>query len=278
MNSLLKIKEFFLLIKNKFIEQGVYYYNIILGNFHSVVKKNNKNSTLLSPVVSEQVAELPPLKNNDQDIVVFSSPNVPGNNQGEPVVLNSDPSANRLGLAMTPPPGETFIEDVFSTVPQPQYHQEKIKLGATSYPNKIAPTQLQSINQSVVADTANQAISILSSEDITPLTTESVAQVDSSVEKKFNYQQLEIKDANVENNQSLLPDLSNLEKQKNSNIQSSVVGVDQGLVNKVFNASGSNTQSRSFKKETRQRNDYKDHKTTSGSLTKKKKKKKKNKT
>ncbi len=254
---------YFDIVKNYFLE---FYNNIIIKNLNYILNfskekfkkpklkiNNNIDNKVLSTEVSSAIANLPPLKDENVNVVLFTSPEPSTGGDKEFInqittQINQLPNNNNGIL-----PGETMIDDVFSAERLQANNREKLKLGASSYPNKIVPIQQQSsLSNNIQLDI--NSIPIINTEDIQLPAVNNNAVIEKSSTDKipFKYQSLESNIVDNKNNDSLLPDLSNLARQRV--VAASTVGIESGMVNQVFVPMGNTIQSKASKGRKREKN------------------------
>jgi hypothetical protein len=213
-----------------------YFNTIIENNFKTISKKNNSNE-VVKTVVSNEVAALAPVDNGQVQVVSFTTPQpvVPLANQADITVkidANNKPIAQAVAI-----PGESFIEDVFNKEHPVPLVEEKDKIGASSYPQRINP-QYAIDNQLQVPPVPidpNAPISLLASENIKLPDIVPVDAKESEEKLQFRYQKIDQSDlSDINTDDKLLPDLPDLVQQRPSNSSGLGTQMKEGVV--AFNA------------------------------------------
>lgn len=224
----------------------VYYYNLIFKKDAIISKdikknENSKKDVVLSNQVSVTVAGLPPLQNQNPEVVVFSSPDIVIGSATNilprivPTVNTNQLLNNNTGI-----PEETVIDDVFSMPHLQGNNYEKNKLGASSYPTRIIPMQ-----NKINPNDNNQFdpnVQILSSEDIAIPNQNDSNDKENQEISLFQYKALEKNSTDGEQGDKLLPDLSNLAQQRTKSSVATGIDTSQESV-RVFTATSSSGQS-----------------------------------
>jgi hypothetical protein len=247
---------------NEIYNQGIasidYYFKLIFKNepikIKNNISKNKKEINSTNTVVSEDIAQIKPIVDGGTTAIKFTSPDSNNN-----IKVTSGVDASQQKTLITDNigiPGETKIEeDIFTKEHKKILQEEKQKLGASSYPQKINKDQTIVSIQPIIEAPVNTQIDLLTTENLSIPEIPSIPETNNNLTNKnsFQYQALEKTDISQnQDNNKLLPELDNIKKPReaiisNQGIQSS------GDSTQLFQASGSNNQRHSKKREDREK-------------------------